>query len=54
MGIGTLMPHLIEVPVWAGMASAPERADTLCPHHPDIFPSSRAASGERGDTCNMT
>ena len=30
MGIGTLMPHLLGVPVWDGGASAPKGADALC------------------------
>jgi hypothetical protein len=44
MGIGTLMPHLLGVPVWDGGASAPEGADARSPHHLDILPSRRAAS----------
>jgi hypothetical protein len=39
MGIDTLMPHLLGVPVLGGRASAPEGADVPCPHHLDIHPS---------------
>jgi hypothetical protein len=49
MGIGTLMPYLLGVPVRDGGASPPEGADALYPHHLDILPSRRAASWEEGD-----
>jgi hypothetical protein len=45
MGIGTLMPLPLGVLVWDGGASAPEGADALFPHHMDILPFRRAASG---------
>jgi hypothetical protein len=48
MGIGTLMPHLLGVPVWDGGALAPKGANVLCPHHMDILPFRRAASGGTG------
>jgi hypothetical protein len=54
MGIGTLMPYLLVVPVWDGGASAPKGADALCPQHLDILPSRRAASGGEGMERNAT
>jgi len=39
MGIGTMMPHLLGVPLWDGRATTPKEADALGPHHLDILPS---------------
>jgi hypothetical protein len=53
MGFGTLMPHLLGVPVWDGRASAPEGTDALCPHHMDILPFQKAAWGGDVTKCDM-